>query len=59
MGKFVSSDTETLLKGTYRGDSIFDVAEEDPEYLENLVENHHLEAEEQSWLLKALGREEE
>ena len=59
MSRYINQDTEEFIKGTYRGTEVYLVAEEDIEYLENLLENFPLDAEDREIINKALGREEE
>jgi hypothetical protein len=39
MSKLINVDSETFIKGPYKGDSIYDVADEYPEYLRRILDN--------------------
>jgi hypothetical protein len=53
------NDLDNFVKGTYRGENVFDVAEEDTEYLNNLLENFSVDAQDREVINKALGKTEE
>ena len=56
MARYINRDTEDFTKGTYRGENVFDVAEEDAAYLNNLLENFTLDNEDKEIIMKALGK---
>ena len=47
------NDLDNFVKGTYRGENVFDVAEEDTEYLNNLLENFSVDAQDREVINKA------
>jgi hypothetical protein len=48
---------DNFTKGTFKGDNVFDVAEEDPGYIANLLDNFTIEAQDREMMSKAIGRE--
>jgi len=48
--KFIDTDTESFIKGLYTGESIYDVADEDPEYIRYLLEEQTADAEDRELL---------
>jgi hypothetical protein len=56
MARYINRDTEDFVKGTYQGENVFDVAEEDAAYLNNLLENFSLDADDKELIMKALGK---
>ena len=53
------NELEEFVKGTYRGENIFDVAEEDPNYLQHLLDNCSIDADDTELINSALGISEE
>lgn len=54
MRKYVNEDG-FMMKGQYEGDLLSDVADGDPDYLQNLLENARLVAEERAEIEAALN----
>ena len=54
MSLYVNEDQE-LLKGTYEGEPLSLVADEDPEYLQWLLEEGDIDAEDREAIQTALG----
>jgi hypothetical protein len=55
MAKYLN-DLDNFIRGTYRDENVYDVAEEDTQYLEDLLENCSLDTEDREIILKALGK---
>ncbi len=53
--KLIDLDTETFKKGQYSGESIYDVADEDMEYIQRLLDNDRGDREDRE-LLEPLVR---
>jgi hypothetical protein len=58
MSRYVDED-ENLLKGTYKGEPVSLVADEDPEYLQWLREEGDIDAEDREVIETALGLDNE
>ena len=58
MSRYVDED-ENLLKGTYEGEPVSLVADEDPEYLQWLREEGDIDAEDREVIETALGLDNE
>jgi hypothetical protein len=54
MGKYVNG-AEEFKKGRYSGDSVFEVAEEDPDYIKDLLDGNKLDDDERDLLCQAIG----
>lgn len=57
MSRYIDQDTEIFIKGQWRGESIYDVAEEDPEYIVYILDEGSPDHEDREVLCKVLGRE--
>ena len=57
MSRYIDTDTETFIKGQWKGESIYDVAEEDQEYLTHILDEGSPDYEDREILCKILGRE--
>lgn len=55
MSRYINQDTETLTQGPWRGENIFDVADEDPEYLRGLLDGNIPDALDREIICRALG----
>ena len=49
------NNIENFTRGIYEGENLYDVADEDPGYIRNLIENNSLEFEERLLLAKSIG----
>jgi len=56
MSKYVD-ENENLTKGTYKGEAVSDVADEDSEYLQWLLEEGDIDAEDRDLIENHLGTE--
>jgi len=57
MGKYINRADE-FIKGRYKGDSVFDVADEDREYIIELLGGNSLDHDERLLLQTAVGFQE-
>jgi hypothetical protein len=49
------NDLENLTKGKYQGENLYEVAEEEPSYLHNLLKNASLDMTDRELICGALG----
>lgn len=54
MSQYINQE-EVFIKGTYKEDAIADVADEDPEYLQWLLEEGVIDAEDRKIIQATLG----
>ena len=54
MSQYINQE-EVFIKGTYKEDAIADVADEDPEYLQRLLEEGVIDAEDRKIIQATLG----
>jgi hypothetical protein len=53
------NELEEFVKGTYKGEDVYEVAEAYPDYLQHLLENCSIDAEDREIINSALGITEE
>jgi hypothetical protein len=57
MAKLINVDSETFIKGPYKGDSVWDVADEYPEYIQEILDNEKGDREDREILAPLDKRE--
>ena len=55
MGKYINGADE-FKKGQYSGESVFEVADIDPEYITGLLDGNKLDEDERDLLERSVGR---
>jgi hypothetical protein len=55
MGKYINGADE-FKKGQYSGESVFEVADIDPEYITGLLDGNKLDEDERELLEQSIGR---
>lgn len=48
--KLIDQDTESFIKGPYKGETIYDVADEYPEYIQGILDNERGDREDREML---------
>jgi hypothetical protein len=53
--RYLNQDTQNFIQGKYNGENVFDVVEEDAEYLKWLLDECPVNAEDRAVINQALG----
>ena len=54
---YINIDSELFTKGPYKNENVFEVGEENPEYIQRILDKYDLEYSERILLNKAIGVE--
>jgi len=57
MAKLINKDSETFVKGPYKGESVWEVYDEYPEYIQSILDNERGDREDRELLAPLVKRE--